>query len=321
MAAITYRLGKGSRLTNAEVDDNFRNLNDDLTELYQHSLRSIAGLAPAANKMVLYTGPETATLVNATPFGRSLLGVTDATAAKQLLGDLGDGGFSGGTITKDYGELRWRAASPANLYSWRIRTTLNGQELGDLQVQFSDDNFQSFTNTVEFNPSFTLFHTPPHTITPPLNDDSTRIPNTHFVREVVASESSGLRVHARRTSNHTTSAAPNGELLPVNVAGDYWLGLSSWTGAQVVPEASGLYYVSFTATVSVASGPAEVAICLNGNRRASWKRAVGTEVQTNTISTMIYCNGTTDAISLRGWANDAITLGTETYATIARVAR
>ena len=324
MADILYRLLKGARLTNEEVDDNFRALNQDLEELYQRSVRSIAELTPSADKMILYTGATTAVLVNSSSFGRGLLAANTAADARLLLGtgEGGGGSFSGSVLPLfgDYAEVRYRATNPENPNMWRIRSSIAGIEPGDLQIQFSDDNFESFTNAVEFNPAFTLFHVPAYCVTPPSADNSLRLANTLYVDRAVVEGRSGPRVHVRRVSAHNTVSAPANALFPIDVPGDFAEGLA-WSGAECVPTVAGLYYVGLTVFAS-SPGAMTFSVCLNGVARASWHNPSASPTPLgNNISAMIYCNGTTDTISTRVSGSGVVTIGAETAVVVALVSR
>ena len=57
MSAITTRQGKGSPLTNAEVDANFTNLNDEKSEK-ANNLSDLANVATARNNLSVFSQAE-----------------------------------------------------------------------------------------------------------------------------------------------------------------------------------------------------------------------------------------------------------------------
>lgn len=95
MSTIVTRAGKGSRLTWAEADANFNNLNNDKVETsaigttvqaYDADLAAIAGLTSAADKGIQFTGAGTAATYDLTAAGKALLDDADATAQRTTLG-------------------------------------------------------------------------------------------------------------------------------------------------------------------------------------------------------------------------------------------
>lgn len=95
MSTIVTRAGKGSRLTWAEADANFNNLNNDKVETsaigttvqaYDADLAAIAGLTSAADKGIQFTGAGTAATYDLTAAGKALLDDANAAAQRTTLG-------------------------------------------------------------------------------------------------------------------------------------------------------------------------------------------------------------------------------------------
>ena len=95
MSTIVTRAGKGSRLTWAEADANFDNLNTDKIETsaigvtvqaYDADLAAIAGLTSAADKGIQFTGSGTAATYDLTTAGKALLDDASAAAQRTTLG-------------------------------------------------------------------------------------------------------------------------------------------------------------------------------------------------------------------------------------------
>lgn len=81
--AIVTRAGKGSPLTNAELDNNFNELNAAANHA---TLAALRGLTPAANKLAYFTGASTMVLADLTATGLSVIAAANAAAARAAIG-------------------------------------------------------------------------------------------------------------------------------------------------------------------------------------------------------------------------------------------
>lgn len=85
MSSITTRAGKGSPLTNAELDANFDNLNTGKQEAHAN-LSALSGLTGAADKLPYFTGAGALSLATLTGLARTLLDDTTQSGMQSTLG-------------------------------------------------------------------------------------------------------------------------------------------------------------------------------------------------------------------------------------------